>query len=62
MLIPFCYVVIAAVACVAVYLLGSVLWHTLPVDISAPDLDDEEFPEDPDRSRDWAVADEMGVL
>lgn len=24
--------------------------------------EDEEFPEDPDRARDWAVADEMEVL
>lgn len=28
----------------------------------APAEDDEEIPEDPDRERDWEIADDMGVM
>lgn len=62
MKILFCYAVILVVACATTFLIASVLWRWA-VDISPfDDEDDEEIPYDPDRERDWDIADEMGAL
>lgn len=46
-----------------ILIVGAAIWVGPGDDYScAPSEDDEEFPEDPDRDRDWQIADEMGAM
>lgn len=61
MRILFCYGVVLAIFGVAAYVGGSVVWQwlaSIPADFED---DGEEHPYDPDRQRDWEIADEMGA-
>lgn len=72
MRILFCYAVVLTIAGVTAYLLGSVAWYLLanihPFEAPPPTEDEEdanegeENPYDPDRQRDWDIADQMEAL
>lgn len=67
MRILFCNAVYLVIVCAALFVAGSVLWHELvqlhPFDLVDPDEDEgEAHPYDPDRQRDWDIADQMEAL